>query len=100
MREGLEGADHDLLAARQRLGQLAALAAVIGRDGGDHALGAFKVKDGFLQLVIEHVAVGDHQHGIEQLVVVLVVQVGEEMRGPGDGVGLARPGGILDEVFP
>jgi hypothetical protein len=68
-------------------------------DGGHHAGGALEVEDGFLQLAVEHVAVGHHQHAVEHLAVLGVVQVGEEMRGPGDGVGLAGAGRVLDQVF-
>ena len=41
----------------------------------------------------------DHQHAVEDLVVLRVVQVGEEVGGPGDGVGLAGAGRVLDQVL-
>ncbi|MNJ80453.1 hypothetical protein D3C77_788400 [compost metagenome] len=45
--------------------------------------------DGVLQLLIQHGAVGDHDHRIEQALTGIVVQRSELMRGPGDGIGLA-----------
>ena len=97
--EGLDRADDDLLVAGERLGQFAALAAVLARDGRHHAAGALEVEEGFLKLRVDDGAVGDDQHGIEDLLVLRVVQLGEEVRGPGDGVGLARTGRVLDQVL-
>ena len=95
--EGLDGADDDLLARRQRLRELPALAGALGLDGGDHAGGALEVEQRVLKLGIDHVAVGDDDDGGEQLLVLGVVQVGEEMRGPCNRVGLARACRVLDE---
>jgi hypothetical protein len=97
--EGLDGADDDLLVARQRLGQLAALAAFLLGDVRHHAGGALEIKQGILKLRIDDVAVRHHQHAVEDLLVARVVQLGEEMRGPRDGVGLARAGRVLDQVL-
>ena len=97
--EGLDGAHHNLLAAAQCLGQLAALAARVTLDGGHHALGALEVEDGLLQLRIEHVAVADHQHAVEQLMVLRIVQVGQKVRRPGNRIGLAAARAVLDQVF-
>ena len=97
--EGLDGADHDLLAAGQRLRQLAALAAALALDRRHHAGRALEVEERLLQLGVDHVAVGDHQHGVEQLLVLRVVQVGQEVRRPGDGVRLARAGRVLDQIL-
>ncbi|MNQ91431.1 hypothetical protein D3C85_1068120 [compost metagenome] len=54
--------------------------------------------DGVLQLAIEHGAVGDHDHRVEQPLPGLVVQRGELVGGPGNRVGLARAGAVLDQV--
>ena len=53
---------------------------------------------GLLQLVVEHGAVGDDDDRVEHRLVVLVVQTGQAVGGPGDRVGLARAGGVLHEV--
>ena len=87
--EGLDGADHDLFARRQRVGEFAAFAGALAGDDGDHAARAFELFQRLAQLHIQHAAVGDDQHGVEQLGTGGVVQVGEEMGGPGDGVGFA-----------
>ena len=58
-----------------------------------------KSKIASCKLRVDHVAVGDHQHGVEELLVLRVVQVGQEVRRPGDGVGLARAGRVLDQVL-
>ena len=97
-REGLDGADDDFLAVLQCLGKLLALAAVLAGNGGHHAGSALEVEDGFLQLRVQHVAVADHQHAVEQLAVLYIVQVGQKVRAPRDGVGLARAGRMLNQV--
>ena len=78
---------------------LRALAAVLVGDRRHHAAGALEVEERLLQLRVDHVAVGDHQHGVEDLLVLCVVQLGQEVRRPGDGVGLARAGRVLDQVL-
>src|SRR5690606_9073698 len=45
-----------------------------------------------------HGAVANHQHAVEELLALGIVQVREEVRHPGDGVGLARAGGVLNQV--
>lgn len=35
-------------------------------DAGDHTGGALEVEDGFLQLRVQHVSVGDDEHAVEQ----------------------------------
>ena len=64
-------------------GQFAALAAALALDGGDYRSGALEIEDGVLELAVQHGAIQDHQHGIEQFVLLFVVQIGEEMRGEG-----------------
>jgi hypothetical protein len=77
---------------------LGALAAVFIIDGGNHARGALEVEDRFLKLGIEHIAVGDHQHAVKELLMLGVVQVGEEVGRPGNRVGFAGTRGVLDQV--
>ena len=54
--------------------------------------------DGVLQLLIEDAPVGDDDDAIEDLGVAGVVQAGEPVREPGDAVGLAAAGRVLDQV--
>ena len=61
---------------------------VIG-DGGDDAGRPLEVEYCVAQLGIQHIAVGDNHHAVEQLDIVGIVQVGEKVRRPGNRVGLA-----------
>ena len=97
--EGLDRADHDLLIAGEGLCQLAALAAIRAGDAGHHAWSALEVDKGFLQLVVDHIAVRHHQHRVIHLAVFGVVQLGQEVGSPGDRLGLAGAGGVLDQVL-
>ena len=99
-REGLDGDDDDARLLGQRLGQLLGLALVadVAGDRPHHALGVLELVDGVLQLAIQHRAVSDHDHRAEQPLAVIAVHRGELVGGPGDGVGLARAGAVLDQV--
>ena len=55
--------------------------------------------DRLLDLVVENPAVRHHDHGIENLLVVSL-QADELVRQPGDGIGFAAAGGVLDEIPP
>ncbi len=63
-----------------------------------HAARMLELEDRVLQLAVEHDAVGDDDHLVEHLAVVRHVHGREAVRGPGDRVRLARPGGVLDQV--
>ncbi len=82
----------------RRLGELLGLGAFafLAVDAPDDAIGVLELVDGVLKLVIEHGAVGDHDDRVEHLLALLVVQRGELVRGPGDGVGLAGAGAVLE----
>ena len=54
--------------------------------------------DGVLQLAVQHPAVGDNDDGLEDLLVVVIVQAGKPVGKPGDGVGLAGTGAVLNEI--
>ena len=97
--EGLNCADHHFFIAAEGFCELAALAAVFIGDGGHHTFFAFKGFEGFLKLGVDHVAITHHQHRIEHLLVLGVVEFGEEVGGPGDGIGFAGTGGMLHQVF-
>lgn len=77
--KGLHGADDDLLARVQRLGQCRALATTLAGDGCNHTFRALELEQRFLQLRVDHVAVRHHNHAGEDLLVILVMQVGEEV---------------------
>ena len=57
----------------------------------------FELVDRVLELLIEHDAIGDHDHAVEDAIVGGIVQRRELMRQPPDRVALTAPGGMLDE---
>ena len=63
--KGLDGADHDLLAARECLRQFAALALAFALDAGHHPRRALEIENCLLQLRIQYIAIRHHQHRIE-----------------------------------
>jgi hypothetical protein len=97
--EGLDRADHDLLVAREGLGQFAALAAGLAVDRGHHPRLPLEAEERLLELGVDHVPVGDDEDAVEELPVRGVVQLGEKVGRPRDRVRLARSGAVLDEVF-
>jgi hypothetical protein len=72
-RKGLDGADDDFLVAGEGFGELAALAPVLAGDRRHDAADALEIEEGFLELVVDHRAVGNHQHRVEDLVMIRVV---------------------------
>lgn len=54
--------------------------------------GVFKLVDGVLQLLVQYIAVRHHNDGAEQLVALGVIELGQLVGGPGNGVGFAGPG--------
>ena len=50
------------------------------------------------QLAVQHPAVGDDDNGLEDLLVVVIVQAGEPVGQPGDGIGLTGTGAVLNEI--
>ena len=93
-RELLQRGDDDRHAGFQRLGELAGILV----DLLHHALTVVELVDGILQLTIQHHAVGDDHHAVEQPLVAFVVQAGQAMRQPGNGVALAAAGRVFDQV--
>ena len=69
--------------------QLRTLAAALAADRRYHADIALKAEDGILQLLVDHVAVRDHHHRVEDLLLFRVVQIGKEVRRPRNRVCLA-----------
>ena len=66
-------------------------------DPHDRAQGVVEPRYGGLKLLIEHLAVGDDDDLVEDRLIVVVVEPGELVGRPCDGVALARPGRVLDE---
>ena len=93
-RELLQGGDDDRHRALERLGELAR---VLVDALHDTAL-VLELVDRVLELLIEHDAVREHDHTVEDPLVVGVVQRREPMGEPSDGVALSAAGGVLDEV--
>jgi len=52
-----------------------------------------------LQLGIQYGAVGDDDDRVENSLILVIMQRGQPVGGPGDGVGLAGAGAVLDQVF-
>ena len=100
---GQEGRDRSSTAPpplhSRRLGQLPAFRAAFAGDRLDHPLRAFKSKDRLLQLGVDHRPIRNHQHRVEDFLVIRIMQLREKMRGPGDGVRLARSRRVLDEIL-
>jgi hypothetical protein len=94
-RELLQRGDDDpRLRAGQRLGELHGVVV----DLLDDAVRVVELVDGVLELPVQHPAVGDDHDLVEHGPVVGAVQGGQPVGEPGDRVGLARPGRVLDEV--
>ena len=74
--EGLDRADDDLLVVVQRVDQLPTLAARPSfLDRRHDALGGLQVKHRILQLQVDRPAVAHHQHRVEHLAVLGIVQL-------------------------
>ena len=52
-----------------------------------------------MQLAVQHPAVGDDDNGLEDFLIAVIVQTGEPMGQPGDGVGLAGTGAVLNKII-
>ena len=92
--EFLQRGDDDGRAARQRLGQLARVFVNLLH----HALLVLKLVNGVLQLRVQHLPIGHHNHRVKHLVVCRIVQAAQAVRQPGNRVGLARPRRMLHQV--
>ena len=86
--EGLDGDDDDGLRVLQRLRELLGFGAIafLIIDAAHGAIDMLELIDGVLQLRIEHRAIRHHDHGIETLVAVRVIERGKLMRHPRDGI--------------
>ena len=93
-RELLEGSNND---ARPGLDGLPELLGVLV-DFLHYARHMVKLIDGVLQLAVQHPAVGDDNDRLEDLLVMVIVQAGEPVGQPGDGIGLTGTGAVLNEI--
>ncbi len=93
-RELLQRRDDDARrVARERLPQL--LGVLV--DADDRARRVVEPGDDVLELAVEDDTVGDDHDLVEDRLVLLVVQPGERVGGPGDGVGLPGPRRVLGQ---
>ena len=93
-RELLQRGDDDGLAVLQRLLELAA-------GGVDVLHDAQRLLEGkhlSLELAVQHPAVGDDDDGVEYPPLLGIVERGKLVGKPGDGLALAAPGTVLDEI--
>ena len=91
--EFLQRRDDDRHAAREGPGELARTLVDLPHD----AAPVLELMNRVLQLPVEHHAVGHHDHAVEDLPVVRIVQRREAVDEPGDGIALAAAGGMFDQ---
>ena len=87
-----------LLARSQSLGELTALCPTAVLDSLNHASRAFEIEQRVLKLAVDYAPIRHHDDRREHLVVVCIVQLGKEMRGPRNRRGFAAACGVLDQV--
>ena len=63
-----------------------------------HTCYMVKLIDGVLQLAVQHPTVGDDDDRLKDLLIVVIVQSGEPVGQPSNGVGLSRTGTVLNEI--
>lgn len=93
--------DDDGLSLDQRLRKLLGFCPLpfLAVDTSHHAFPMLELIDRVLELVVEQRAVGDDEDRVENLVPRLVVERGELMRRPRDGIRFPRSGGMLPEIL-
>ncbi len=98
--ESLQRDDDDRRVVGQCCGQLRRLGAAFFADADHDAAFVIELINGFLQLAIEHVAICDHDHRIENARRALgIVQGGQTVREPGDRVAFARTRRMLNQII-
>ena len=60
--------------------------------------GVVEARDSLLELGAQHRAVCDDDHGVEDGLVVIVMEAGQTVGGPGDRVGLPGTGAVLHQI--
>lgn len=94
--ELLDRADDDALFVVDSLCQRVGVFLVV--DGFHQADLMIKAVDSVLQLAVQHNAVGYHDDRIKDAVVLCIVDGGQPVGDPRNGVGLARTRRVLDQV--
>ncbi len=89
--ELVDGGDNDRHPGGQGPGELGG----VGVDLLNDTALVLELIDGVLQLLIEHLAVGQHHDRVIDLAIPIVVQRGQPVGDPGNGVGLARARRVL-----
>ena len=95
-RELLERGDNDADAVVDGVPQI--LGSFVLADGLYRAERVIKAGDGLLQLGVQHRAVSDHNNAGEHRPIFVIVQGGQAVGCPGDGVGLAGTRGVLNQI--
>lgn len=92
----MQGGNDDIFAIFNRLAQRRR----IRLNRHDHATGLLELLDGVLQLFVEDPAVGNDDDAVEESLLRrgIAVKAGELVTEPGDGVGFAGTGAVLDQV--
>ena len=93
-RELLKGGDYD---ARSGLYGLTELLGVLV-DLLHHARHMVKLIDSVLQLTVQHPVVSDDDDGLEDFLVVVIMQASEPVSQPRNGIGLAGTGAVLNQI--
>ena len=92
----LDGADDNALFVVDGFRKTAGVLFVIDGLHQPHLM--LKAVDGVLELAIQYHTIGDHDNGIKQAIVLCVVNGGQPIGNPGNGVGLAGTGGVLNQI--
>ena len=97
----LDRHDDDRLALEESLREFLGLRAIafLAVDAAHHALAMLELIDRVLKLVVQHGAVGDDENRVKYLVALFIVERGELMRDPCDGIRFPRPGGVLRQIL-
>ena len=95
-RELLQRGDDDACAVVDGIPQVAGV--FVLADGLHRTQRMVEAGDGLLQLCVQHGAVSNHDDAGKHRLVLGVEQGSQPVRRPSNGVGLARPGAVLDEI--
>ena len=95
-RELLQRGDNDTLSGVERVPQIpGGLLLVDGTDGAERMIEAC---DGLLELGIQVAPVRDDHDRVKDRLILRIMQRGQTVCRPGDGVGFAGTGGVLNQV--
>ena len=94
--ELLQSGDDDPLAVVQSVPQI--FGGLLLVDGHYRTQGVVEARDSLLELGVQHRAVCDDDHRVEDGLVVIVMEAGQTVGGPGDRVGLPGTGAVLHQI--